>query len=124
MPTDSGGVARRSSPPIMSLDLSPAWIPCDKDLSSFALLQEVLEDKLMPNPVDDKPWARETLDGELSQASEGQEALWQSVLWLWRIDYLVPELKGADAGLRMLWQRYTSRWLVSRRVAIFAESGF
>jgi hypothetical protein len=108
------------------MDLSASGPPSERNsgLPFFRELAEVVKEALVPNQKDHKEWARRTLEVQLSQASECRDALWASVLGLWRLQYLQPSLKDAGEELRGLWRLHTSALLVSgdRRSRLNNES--
>jgi hypothetical protein len=91
------------------------WLPsdCNRELPLFLDLEDVTEDQLQPDPTHYEHWARRSLAEQLSQASEGEDALWASVMGLRRLKYLerISEMAGEEVG--RLWRLHASAWLVS-----------
>jgi hypothetical protein len=106
-----------TAPPTTSMDLSTAWRPSGRALEAFPALQAVEKECLVPNQMHHGSWAKRTLEQDLAQSPTGRDAIWQSVLFLWRLEFLVSDWEGADGGFRRLWQQYVSEWLVSTRIA-------
>jgi hypothetical protein len=102
----------------MEMDLSPAWRPSRRGLAPFPALREAEGDGLVPNEIHHMPWAKRTLEEELSQSPNDRDAVWQSVLFLWRLEYLASDWETSGEGFRRLWQQYVSEWLVSRCVPV------
>jgi hypothetical protein len=83
------------------------WLPI------YKALKEVIEDGLTPDPDHYEAWAKRSLAEQLSQAFKSQDAIWESVLGLWRLKYLEPTLETADEQVKTLWRLHASAWLVS-----------
>lgn len=93
------------------MDSSTPWVPSwnGDRLTPFDALREVQEDGLVPTPAKHRAWSEMTLERELSRIPEGREAIWNSVLELWRLKYVGYHAKDESASL---WQQLTSAWLV------------
>jgi hypothetical protein len=98
-----------------AMDTSASWPASDGngELPMFRELATVIKDRLTPDPMHHQRWARRSLAEHLSQASENEDALWASVLGLWRLRYLEPILNELTEEARKLWQSHVSAWLVS-----------
>jgi hypothetical protein len=104
--------------PTTYMDLVTPWRPSGRGMEVFPELVEVEKEGLVPNQMHHKPWARRTLERDLSQSPNGRDAIWESILFLWRLEYLTSEWKNAKGGFRKHWQQYASEWLVSPFVAL------
>ena len=56
---------------------------------------------------------KKMVDEALGDIPEGRNAIWESILELWRLKYLEEQLEDASEGFEKSWQQYTSGWLVS-----------
>ena len=97
------------------MDLSATWVPTAQGnvLSPLARFTEVVESACTPLPRVDKPWMKTSFSDIFSKFPQAREALWESVLSLWRLKIVAPDKEESvdDA----LWEEYVSAWLVSCR---------
>jgi hypothetical protein len=115
-----GDVLLTSHHSAIAMNVPTPWVPSwnGDPLSTFKELQDVLEDKLVPIPTRDGAWAKQTLKPALLKIpANGREAVWESVLALWRLDYATPR----DDGSKSLWQQFTSAWLVRDQQRLSGE---
>ena len=96
----------------VSLNLSIPWVPSSNGevLRPFDRLTEVVESKCTPIPSADKPWLRKTHEEVLSKFPNAAEALWETVLALWRLKITAPD-EDSDPD-DVLWESHVSAWLV------------
>jgi hypothetical protein len=106
-----------TAPPTTSMNLSTAWRPSGRASEAFPALQAVGKVGLVPIQMHHGSWAGRTLEQDLAQSPAGRDAIWQSILFLWRLEYLVSDWERAYSGFRRLWQHYVSEWLVSAGIA-------
>lgn len=97
------------------MDLSSSWSPKD-ELDHFQELFEIEENTLAPGPATDPSWMRVTVKKALANVPDGFEAIWQSVLAIWRLKTLEVKLEG-DSPIQILWMQHLSAWLVSHPFA-------
>lgn len=97
----------------VSLNLSIPWVPSSNGevLHPFDRLTEVIESKCTPIPSADKPWLRKAHEEVLSKFPNAAEALWETVLALWRLKITAPD-EDSDPD-DVLWESHVSAWLVS-----------
>jgi hypothetical protein len=97
-----------------SMDVSPPWFPSERVnvLPAFAQLNDVIGDALIPDNIDCEPWAMRSLEGQLSQAPDGRDALWASILALWRLGSLEKIMSEMDEDAKQLWRLHVLAWLV------------
>lgn len=93
------------------MDLSPSWSP-SIDLDEFPDLIAIEENALVPGPSNDPAWTRSAIKRILVNVPEGFEAIWASVLAVWRLKTLEEKLEG-DSPIQILWSQYLAEWLVS-----------
>src|ERR1700709_47652 len=96
------------------MDLSPSWVPSERGnpLPTLEQLQSVITEGIVPDTIEYKDWAKQSLEKELSQVSEGQDVLWAPVLALWRLKWLVLNAKVEDKDGKRSWRSHVSAWLV------------
>ena len=92
-----------------SMIFSTGWIPAFL-LDSHPVLEAydrlVVQD-LVPDPVSDALWTRDRIFRPTEDLPLVADALWESVLALWRLRKVRPEGDDVD-----LWRQYVVAWLV------------
>ena len=63
--------------------------------------------KSAPNSIAHRPWARKTLQEQLSATPEAENALWEGIKALWQLNLTSKESKS-----KLNWQNLVSAWLV------------
>jgi len=94
------------------MDLSVPWVPTTNGnvLRPLARYDEVVDSACAPVPRQDRPWVKTTYSDIFSKHPQAGEALWESVLALWRLKVVVPEEADVDDDL---WAEHVLAWLVS-----------
>jgi hypothetical protein len=98
----------------MSIDLSSSWSPSEhgNPLPAFRQLTVLVEQDLKPDSTHHGPWAMGTLVEELSQVPAGRDALWASILGLWRLKYLEHIVEEEPEDVKQCWRSHVSAWVV------------
>ena len=93
------------------MDISAPWTPLlDGNVFATSHLYQSVQDA-SPNSISDKPWAKKTLQTELAKTPAAQEALWESILMLWRLNLTLRET-SKNTDWRTGWCNLVSAWLV------------
>jgi hypothetical protein len=72
----------------------------------------------VPNSIQHPAWAKRKLSAELGKTPEARDALWESILMLWRLN-MITERSHKDLN----WQKLVSAWLVCvHRLLIATET--
>ena len=89
------------------MDLSVPWTPSlkGKHCPTSILYRSVYD--AYPNSISHKPWAKKTLESELEKRPEAREALWESILMLWRLSLTMRKAPSTTN-----WLNLVSAWLV------------
>jgi hypothetical protein len=77
-------------------------------LPSYPVYDYLVREDASPTPEKYPTWARTNLTGELGRVIEAREALWETVLALWRLSRDEEEGPKGD-----IWPKYVSAWMVS-----------
>ena len=93
----------------MTVDLSTPWVPTldGNQLAPFAKYEELVQDEEMPSAKKSPEWSIKAHKQILEKVPEVKEALWETVLGVYRLQMLEEE---ADE----LWINYLQAWLVRR----------
>lgn len=104
------------------MDVSTPWTPLlDGNVCAVSHLYQLAQDD-SPNSISDTPWAKKTLKAELAKTPVAQEALWESIVALWRLN-LTMQKTSENTGWRTDWCNLVSAWLVCiHRLMIAAET--
>jgi hypothetical protein len=97
------------------MDLSANWVPQlnGNNLAPFEALQEIEANDLVPDFEKEPSWAKGTVLKSLANVPKGRDAIWGSVLAVWRLRRLEGRLEDASEGFAMLWEEYLTAWVVS-----------
>jgi hypothetical protein len=92
------------------MNLSTPWTPLlnGKPCPTSVLYQQVHD--ASPNSISHTAWAEKTLATELKKTPEARDALWESILMLWRL-----RLTMNKASENTNWHNLVSAWLVCIR---------
>jgi hypothetical protein len=103
------------------MDLSTPWTPSlDGNVCAASHLYQLVQNDF-PNSINNTPWAERTLKEELAKTPAAQQALWESILALWRLN-LTLKKTSENADWCTDWCNLVSAWLVCiHRLVIAAE---
>jgi hypothetical protein len=87
------------------------WIPVyeKKAIPLFKPYSDLVDEDEKPSFRNEPSWSRRGLEEELGEVPEASDALWESVLALWRLK--VVQEDGSDS---VIYQKHVSAWLVGR----------
>jgi hypothetical protein len=93
-------------------DFSVLWTPSyrDRTCAKYGPYEDEVEEGTQPKFRVEPTWARKALADELAKTPAAAEALWESILALWRL----KELEDPGSN-RLEWRLLVAAWLVSRR---------
>ena len=91
-------------------DPSDSWVPIWDGvvLPKFEPYEEMVADEVAPFGGKDPAWTKTTTFNELKNVPLGRDAIWQTVLALYRL----KELESRETKGR-IWQKLVLAWLVS-----------
>jgi hypothetical protein len=94
----------------MSVDLSTPWVAAlnGNNLAPFPALVQLAEDDERPSALRDPGWSKKSVTALTAKISDKKEALWDSILSLYRLKML----EESEAG--KMWEDYVCAWFVSR----------
>lgn len=89
------------------------WVPSfeGKILPPYRNYEVFVATKKRPDQKSDKQWTRATILSLTQSEPDAEDAIYESVLALWRLSRL------ADENLESIWQEYARAWLVSQSLA-------
>jgi hypothetical protein len=100
------------------MDLSSSWDPTagTNGLAPFPAFAQIQTYDESPSSavLSDASWTKKKLMPYLTGSGADSEAIWKSVLAIWRLKALEKDLEDGGKPFCALWQVYLTAWLVSR----------
>ena len=101
------------------VDFSQVHYPCPYSVFTMSWVRKLV---FVPSvTLRDVLWLQTTHRENLKKAPNNGEALWETILMVWRLYWLEKELEEADENFVRRWVAHLSAWLVSSLIGILAR---